>query len=161
MKSIIKKVFQYLGIVVTKKRTIEGFKIEEDNQLIKEAQKKFGSITSLMKVNKIIDVGSNEGQFASACELVFEDAEYYCFEPLQDVFTLLSNKYSSNPQFKLFNFGLGKKNSSTIINRNEYSPSSSILEMNNIHKQNFDFAQFTSIQEINLPYLKLMFKVMN
>ena len=153
MKSMIKKIFIFFGIEVKRNLSKVDFERRVQEELIYEAQRKFGSIYSVINVDKIVDVGSNEGQFVSSCELIFKDVKYYCFEPLKDVFSLLSGKYSVNPKFSLFNLGLGSQEGSISINQNEYSPSSSILEMNEVHKNSFDFAKHNFIQEIQIQKL--------
>ena len=55
--------------------------------------------------------------------------------------------------FSLFNYALGNKEGKSYIFENEYSPSSSILEMNELHKTNFEFTRQSSTKEIEVKRL--------
>lgn len=88
----------------------------------------------------IIDVGANEGQFAEKMTRLFPNAGIYCFEPLPSVFEKLKNNFASKPNFTFHNFGLADCEAVVTMHENEYSPSSSMLEMLELHKSNFSFA---------------------
>ncbi len=104
-------------------------------------------------IKAIIDIGSNEGQFAEKFSHLFPLANFYCFEPLPDVLDVLEKKFSENKNFHFFKYALGEEDGSKIINRNEYSPSSSILSMKDAHKEAFDFARKETGEEIVIKKL--------
>lgn len=88
----------------------------------------------------IIDVGANEGQFAKKIRYIFPNAILHCFEPIPDVFTQLKNNFKDQGSIFFYNYGLSEANEEKNIFSNEYSASSSVLEMLDLHKENFDFA---------------------
>jgi FkbM family methyltransferase len=90
--------------------------------------------------NSILDVGSNEGQFAEKILSIFPRAEIHCFEPLPEVFEKLKLNFRGRSNFRYYNYALSDSSAEMDIYRNEYSPSSSLLEMLELHKSNFDFA---------------------
>jgi FkbM family methyltransferase len=92
------------------------------------------------QVQTVIDIGANEGQFITKTLPVFPNATIHCFEPLQDVYGKLKKNFEKTPNVITHNFGLGEANEEKEIFNNEYSPSSSMLEMMSFHKENFDFA---------------------
>jgi FkbM family methyltransferase len=104
-------------------------------------------------INTIIDVGANQGQFAEKILKVFPKGALYCFEPLPDVFSQLRVNFGNRKNVHLYNFGLGEKDEEVVIFNNEYSPSSSLLEMLDLHKKNFDFAVKTSPRSISIKRL--------
>jgi FkbM family methyltransferase len=56
------------------------------------------------------------------------------FEPLQQVYNKLKENFKSRKNVVAYNLGLGENNEEMTINSNEYSPSSSLLEMLDLHK---------------------------
>ena len=95
---------------------------------------------SQYQFNTVVDVGANEGQFAEKILCVFPHANIYCFEPLPPVYQKLKLNFEKRANVHPFNFGLGAFASEMSMQYNEYSPSSSLLEMLELHKSNFDFA---------------------
>jgi len=78
----------------------------------------------------IIDVGANEGQFASMASKMFPQSRLYCFEPLPAAFKSLAAWVESRPEgnVKLFNMALGDKDGMVeMYYHTEHSPSSSLL----------------------------------
>jgi FkbM family methyltransferase len=120
---------------------------------ITESKRKFAAIDSICEISTVVDVGSNEGQFALHSSLAFPNARHYCFEPLSGPFDVLSSKFARNKNFSLFNYALGYLEGKSYIFANEYSPSSSILEMNELHKTNFEFTRQSSREEIEVKRL--------
>ena len=85
----------------------------------------------------ILDVGSNIGQFASLVSDLFhkENFNIYCFEPMEQSYKVLSDKFNNKKNFKLFNYGLGKLNEKRkIYFDNPISGSASLVE----HSHHFD-----------------------
>jgi len=91
-------------------------------------------------INTIIDVGANVGQFALRMQEIVPHAKIYSFEPIKECYNSLV-KNSQNKNIIPFNFGLGDKEGTCEINVNDFSPSSSMLEMENLHKINFEFTK--------------------
>ncbi len=107
-------------------------------------------------INTILDVGANEGQFAKIISKIIPGAHIYSFEPLKHSFMKLEKELSSNKNISLFNFALGNEEKEAIIYRNEFSPSSSILELSELHKNAFPFTKNVSEEKI---YIRVMDKV--
>jgi FkbM family methyltransferase len=101
----------------------------------------------------IIDIGSNLGQFALMLNAIFPNAYLYCFEPIPDCFEKLLKNTSKVKNLKAFNIGLGDKNEILDFNFNDFSASSSFLEMSNLHTYNFPFTK--NSQTISVPVERL------
>lgn len=145
MKYLVRKLMSLLGYAI--------IKLNNPKQTTVELSQRAKLLKGNCRVNKVVDIGANEGQFALDVSLAFSEAQFFCFEPLNDVFLRLSDNVCSNKKITLYNVGLGSKNSVEYFNRNEYSPSSSILEMNDIHKDNFDFARSTTREQVIIKCL--------
>ena len=104
-------------------------------------------------IKTIIDIGANEGQFAKKILTIFPDANLHCVEPLPDVYKKLCFNFKDLKNFFGYNVGLGEKEEEREIYNNEYSPSSSLLEMEDLHKTNFEFA--VEVKSTQIPIRRL------
>ncbi|MFV0469716.1 MAG: FkbM family methyltransferase, partial [Dysgonomonas sp.] len=168
MKRFIQSIFNKLGYEVIK--WIPD-RVEREKALNKErAHQAFlheNEWLMAKKMKSIIDIGANEGQFAQKIRVLFPEAAIYSFEPIPQVYEILKENFKDDPAFFAYNLGLGEVESSTKFFLNEYSPSSSLLKMNEIHKDNFPFTKeeyeievsiqkldnVLNIDEIEKPYL--------
>lgn len=92
-----------------------------------------------LDIKTVLDVGANTGQFAQDIHSTLPDARIYSFEPLKDCYKHLSNAMLHVPNFRAFNFALGDQDGEVEINRSSFSPSSSILTMEDVTKEAFPF----------------------
>jgi len=82
-----------------------------------------------LDIKSIIDIGSNEGQFAKYILSIFPDAHLYCFEPLPLFFNKLSSWAQANKNISVFNCAIGDRNEiGTMFYHTEDSVSSSLLK---------------------------------
>jgi len=91
-------------------------------------------------IRTVIDIGANAGQFAALVRNALPDASIYSFEPIADVHAELVKNMRADAKFTAFPFGLGEQDEERAINRNEFTPSSSLLPMNSLHQETFPFA---------------------
>jgi FkbM family methyltransferase len=132
------------------------YKTNKKSYTLKKEAERF-SWLSKYQFNSILDVGSNEGQFAEKILCIFPSAEIHCFEPLPDVFEKLKLNFKGRSNFRYYNYALSDSSAEMDIHRNEYSPSSSILEMLDLHKSNFDFAVKSEVTRIQTRTLDSFF----
>lgn len=135
IRHFIRKTLQRVGYDIVKYHsTYVSGRFDEKNL---EAEfvwlKKYGFKT-------ILDIGANEGQFADKMNSLFPEATIYSFEPLPDTFAQLEENFRARAHIKIINVALGDSQGELQFNRNEYSPSSSFLELSDTHKNDFDFA---------------------
>jgi FkbM family methyltransferase len=104
-------------------------------------------------IQTVFDIGANVGQFASQIHRVLPDAMLYSFEPLEDCYNELLKKMGHLPKFRAFNFALGDRNGQAQIYRNDYTPSSSLLPMEDLHKQAFPFTDHATLEKIEVRRL--------
>jgi FkbM family methyltransferase len=109
-------------------------------------------------ISTILDIGANEGQFIQKISKVLPDAKIYSFEPLKDSFIKLEKMVSDKKNITAFNFALGDEDKEAIINLNEYSPSSSLLELTDLHKDAFPVTKKVKEEKIYIKVLDKIFK---
>jgi len=98
-------------------------------------------------IKVIIDVGANIGQFAQRFHKIIPEAKIYSFEPIKHCFEELKVN-TAGINIEVFNFALGDTEEQVDINISKHSPSSSLLEMADLHKEVFagtDFQQKETI----------------
>ncbi len=106
-----------------------------------------------MKLETILDIGANTGQFAKSMHELFPEATLYSFEPLKDCYEELLVQFKNVPQFQAFNVALGDETGVVEMHRSEYSPSSSLLSMNDLHKTSFPYTKKEILQKVDLVCL--------
>lgn len=105
------------------------------------------------KFKTIFDIGANEGQFADKMLLLFPEAVIYSFEPIPETFVLLQKNFENVKRLKAINLALGDSTGEISFNKNEYSPSSSLLPLSDKHVENFDYAVKTNPISVKIDKL--------
>lgn len=137
MKEMIHSFFHLFGLDIIKHRKIQPSgspaKINSEREIytIKNNWLKEKNIVS------ILDIGANTGQFAEKIRWVLPKATIFSFEPIPAVFVSLTENFKNDPNFKAYNLGLGNENGIIDFYLNDYSDSSSFLEMTDLVKANF------------------------
>ncbi len=106
-----------------------------------------------LNIRTILDIGANTGQFAADIHAILPEATIYSFEPLQDCYEQLLMRMQGVLKFGAFAFALGSETSEAEIRRSEFSPSSSMLRMGELHKQAFPFSSGEGVERIALKQL--------
>ena len=93
-----------------------------------------------LKFQTVFDIGSNKGQFILLIEKLFNsDKKIYSFEPIIEIFEKQKNFFSKRENISFFNFALGEKSSTMILNITKRKDSSSFLEINSSINKNSDY----------------------
>jgi FkbM family methyltransferase len=80
-------------------------------------------------IKTVLDIGANTGQFARMIRQILPHAMIYSFEPLASCFQELTVNASSLMPIQCFPFALGKESAILKMQRNDFTPSSSILSI--------------------------------
>jgi FkbM family methyltransferase len=147
MKRLLTLFFRFLGYEVKKgPQVISGTKVEyyffKNHRWVME-----------YKFQTIIDIGANKGQFASRFRLLFPEAEIHSFEPIPQVYQELVGKFSQDAKFHAYNLGLGSDKGTFDFFQNDFSDSSSLLPMKDLHKESFPFTRNEKLIRIQVERL--------
>jgi FkbM family methyltransferase len=104
-------------------------------------------------IDLIIDVGANEGQFAQGMRRLGFTGKISSFEPLSDVFKVLSRKAEKDNLWQVFNLALGNADGQQEINVSKNRVSSSLLEMEPEHVKQEPESLVISKQKITVKRL--------
>ncbi len=85
----------------------------------------------------IIDVGAAVGEYSYAALEVFPEASLFAFEPIPENMMQIREKLKKKRMVYSYEMALDNRNVKSVFHRNEFSFSSSLLPMTNIHKKLF------------------------
>lgn len=106
--------------------------------------KKIKDLLDLHKIDLVLDVGANEGQYALYLRTIGYKGAIISFEPLNGVFDTLQAKASKDPLWTCFQLALGNVEETAFINVSENSQSSSLLEV-----KHFEYGERAGMNSIN------------
>ena len=96
-------------------------------------------LKKIKKVNTLIDIGSNKGQFILLCLNFFPNLTIYSFEPIKEIFKKQKNFFRFKTKMNLFNFGIGNYNKNLDFFITQRKDSSSFLTYNGSSHHNRDY----------------------
>lgn len=101
----------------------------------------------------VLDIGANEGQFAAMARRLWPAAHVHSFEPLPDVHAVLVEQFKDDRKVTPHAIGLSDQPGMQTMHRSNFSPSSSLLQMGELHKQ--EWPQSAGHQEIEVRLERL------
>lgn len=101
----------------------------------------------------VYDIGANEGQYTSAFAKLKQISHIVAIEPLPDVYYRLSKAFDDDPKVKTINCALGEERGKLVLNANEFSAASSLLDMADIHRELFPETSKTTTVEVSVETL--------
>ena len=141
-KKITDKILRSKGYEITRIQTID-------------TQIESGKFKWLQKLNiqTVLDVGANTGQSAIIINKILPGVKIYSFEPVKECYEILKQLENTNNNLKTFNFALGSSSGELTINKNEFSASSSLLLMAQLHKNIFPYTRESKPETITIKTL--------
>jgi FkbM family methyltransferase len=104
----------------------------------------------------VLDIGANAGQFASMIRKVLPGAMIYSFEPIESSFRKLQSTAAALAPIECFPLAMGDSDSVIEMHKNDFSASSSILEMHPTHAKAFPFTEHSVIEKVQVRSLDSM-----
>lgn len=139
MRTLIKKPLNALGIDVVKYRP-------------QYALGPYAYLTTL-DLKTVIDAGAHTGEFARMIKQVLPGASIISFEPLPENFRQLENAMRGVTGFRAFNYALGETDATLEMHHNDYSQSSSLLPMADLHREAFPETAHDTIETVEVRRL--------
>lgn len=100
------------------------------------------------KINKILDIGANIGQYAQAMREQGFQGDIISFEPVSKAFEYLKSQVKKDHKWKIYNMAIGNTDWTVLINVSQNSQSSSILEMLPLHLKVAPDSMFISTENV-------------
>lgn len=133
MKQLIRSFFNIFGLDIRLQKRLQEARTEEKRL----AQIRPWYLLHRYKPATILDIGANDGHSVRLFREIMPDVTIHSFEPLADCFAKVSAELKRRPPGKAHNFALGNTNETTTIHRSDYTPSSSLLPMDELHRKEF------------------------
>lgn len=108
---------------------------------------------SELGITRVLDIGANVGQFSTSIRKTLPEAQIYAFEPIEECFAALSRNLRKDNLVQCFPYALGTEDDSTVLNKNEFTPSSSLLPMTNTQVAEFPHTAKTSATKVEVRRL--------
>lgn len=112
--------------------------------------KRFKHFLWYKKINCIVDVGANDGEYGEYLRNIHYNDVIISLEPLSDAFEKLKIKSSKDNQWKVFNYAAGDIEKDEIINISKNSVSSSIHKINKHHLDAAPESQIVNKEKIKV-----------
>jgi FkbM family methyltransferase len=149
MKNLINAFFGLFGYAI--RRPYNFFSLNHNLNWLKE-----------LEIKTVLDIGANTGQFASfICNLLGKDTLVYSFEPINECYNKLSKLKKKFINIVPLNYALGDVETKKPMYKNDFTPSSSLMEISGISIENFPFTEHQEIENIDLKRLDDIYKDMN
>lgn len=109
------------------------------------------------KINKVLDVGANKGQYAKLIRKIGFEGKIVSFEPLSEAYKILTRASVKDKKWKAYNFALGDTEETSIINVSENLFSSSLLNMTPSHLESAPKSNYRDTEEVSVKTLNKVF----
>jgi FkbM family methyltransferase len=87
----------------------------------------------------VYDVGASTGDFTMMASKVRSVAQVYAFEPIPEIYSRLVQRTQKSPKVRCFGVALGGSPGTAQFYQNDFTPSSSLLPMGELHQIEFPF----------------------
>ena len=102
----------------------------------------------IKRINTLIDIGSNKGQFILLCLKFFSKIKVYSFEPIKEILKKQKKFFKFYTKIFYYNLGVGSINKHSIFFITNRIDSSSFLKINNVKNfsKNYDITEKRKIK---------------
>ncbi len=114
-----------------------GYELIKKRKLNDTLEQHLSNVLSREKVNLIIDVGANVGQYARSLRLHGYAGKIESFEPLRDAYEELRSQSNLDPNWRSYRLALGSENRIATMRRYAASEFSSMLAVNAFARERF------------------------
>jgi FkbM family methyltransferase len=149
----VKAAFGVLGLEV---RLRSRVRMHMERQR-KERQRDGWRVLANYPIHSVIDIGANVGQFATLISEIVPDAELHCFEPLASCYAELERAVQALPRVRCYNVALGNSEGTCTMHHNDFSPSSSLLPMAALHKEELPHTTEAQAETVRIAALDRFF----
>jgi FkbM family methyltransferase len=100
-----------------------------------------------LRLDTVVDIGANRGQFALCIRRLYPLAQIYSFEPLTNPARVYMRNFGSDPRAHFFNKAIAPTAGSSAMHVSRWDVSSSLLPFAQAQHDNFPFTE-ESAQEV-------------
>jgi FkbM family methyltransferase len=112
----------------------------------------YGYISSL-NIRTVLDIGAHAGEFAKMIAQMLPGVSVISFEPLKEEYRRLEAEMCRIPNARALNFAIGDQNQTLEMHRSDFSQSSSLRKMTDLHKEAFPESAGASAEQVEVRRL--------
>jgi FkbM family methyltransferase len=158
-QSILGYLYRYLN-----KPKEDKFSIGDKNiQLLecKLGEARLKHLLNSVDLKTLIDIGASHGDFINLVQQFKKSVSVYGFEPIPEVFKSLQERFVKTKKLELYNLAIGNLDGIVEFNENNYSYSSSILPIGEIHMTEFPYTKNFKKLDVQIACLDSVLKNKN
>jgi hypothetical protein len=155
-KLIIQYVYRHLIKPHYNLISSNDFNVQQNESKLGEVRLK--QFLDLCHIKSVIDIGASYGDFIHVVREAKSNILIYGFEPIASVFKSLQERYNRVSEIELYNIAIGNLDGVIDFNENDYSYSSSILPISEIHTNEFPFTKNYKKYQTKIACLDTIFK---
>jgi FkbM family methyltransferase len=145
--------FKFIGRCTRAILRKAGYELVRPEQMNPAASRR-AAILRYHRIQTVLDVGANMGQFGSELRLWGFEGRINSFEPTSVAFEALSKLASSDAQWRVFNFAIGAEDGVAEINvASNLGASSSFMPMLDPHKQCAPEIEYVTTERVRVRSL--------
>lgn len=107
-----------------------------------------------LRLNTVVDIGANRGQFALCIRRLYPDAQIFSFEPLRKPAAAWMRNFGSDARARLFNKAVAIESGSATMHVSRWDVSSSLLPFARAQHDNFPLTEEASTQVVETTTLE-------
>ena len=127
-----------------------GFDIVRTRNSNEDLAKHLSNVLAAKKIDCVIDVGANAGQYGDFLRQLGYSGQIVSFEPVSSVFNILKAQCDKDPKWACYNFALGDRSEQKVLNVYESSVFSSFLEANTYSKNIWQSLEHVTPQQVKV-----------
>jgi len=101
-----------------------------------------------LKIDSVVDIGANRGQFALCARRLFPDAQIFSFEPLAKPAEKYRQTFAGDKRSRLFNAAISCHSGVAPMHVSRWDVSSSLLPFAQAQHDNFPFTEEASLESV-------------
>jgi FkbM family methyltransferase len=129
-----------------------GYKISRCDQITDDEFRRRALIKN-HGIDSVVDVGANQGQYASELRRCGYKGEILSFEPLSEAYEALQKAALADPEWHVFHSAIGAQDGEAEINVAANSVSSSLLPMLETHLRNAPTSRYRATERVKVSTL--------
>lgn len=134
-----------------------GLTISIYNQDLEQLNKVKYDWLKNINLTTVIDVGASTGGFAKKIRTVIPSVTIHSFEPLKSSYQVLLDAFANDNNFFAHHIAISDSKGKARFYENDYSGSSSLLKMTNLHKEAYPQTRNETEIEVNTDTLDNIF----
>jgi FkbM family methyltransferase len=115
------------------------------------------NLLNSLDIKTLVDIGASQGDFINLVQQIKPNIHIYGFEPIPKVYNSLLERFVGVNEIELYNLALGNFDGVVEFNENDYSYSSSILPIGEIHVNEFPHTRNFKKLEVQITSLDSVF----